>query len=194
MHRSQHLQAKMDHLACQHGCRCRAIASRVVGAPSDLQDGNPAIRGQRSTTRLQKQQGCTSSLCSGLLLQVLVCIRLRPVLHHQNQDLAHRPTVEAQPQSAEDQSLQHQRPPTSLMSCAPAFSTGSGRSMARAMDTPSLMTCGTPNFCSSTTLRPASGPEGRCWGRQHLKRLQLCILAGLGQCVDPHPEAIVCPI
>jgi len=44
----------------------------------------------------------------------------------------------------------------SLMSCAPAFSTGSSSSMARAMDTPSLMTCGTPYDCSSTTLRPAA--------------------------------------
>jgi len=44
----------------------------------------------------------------------------------------------------------------SLMSCAPAFSTGSSSSMARAIDTPSLMTCGTPYDCSSTTLRPAA--------------------------------------
>ena len=44
---------------------------------------------------------------------------------------------------------------TSLMSCAPAFSTGSLSSMARAMETPSLMTCGTPNLDSSTTFRPA---------------------------------------
>ena len=34
--------------------------------------------------------------------------------------------------------------PTSLMSWAPAFSKGSSRVMARAMDTPSLMTWGTP--------------------------------------------------
>jgi hypothetical protein len=34
------------------------------------------------------------------------------------------------------------RPATSLMSCAPAFWTGSRSSMARAMVTPSLMTCG----------------------------------------------------
>ena len=43
---------------------------------------------------------------------------------------------------------------TSLMSWAPAFSTRSSRSIARAMDTPSLMTCGVPYFCSSTTFRP----------------------------------------
>jgi hypothetical protein len=36
------------------------------------------------------------------------------------------------------------RPATSLISWAPAFSTGSSSSMARAMETPSLMTWGTP--------------------------------------------------
>mmetsp|Transcript_46071 Transcript_46071/g.73775 ORF Transcript_46071/g.73775 Transcript_46071/m.73775 type:complete len:344 (-) Transcript_46071:256-1287(-) len=50
------------------------------------------------------------------------------------------------------------RPATSLMSCAPAFSTGSGSVMARAMVTPSLITWGMPNFSSSTTLRPR-GPS-----------------------------------
>ena len=43
---------------------------------------------------------------------------------------------------------------TSLISCAPAFSIGSSSSMARAMETPSLMTCGAPYGCSSTTFLP----------------------------------------
>src|SRR5579863_542917 len=43
---------------------------------------------------------------------------------------------------------------TSLSSCAPMFSKGSGRSMSRAMVTPSLVMVGEPYFLSSTTLRP----------------------------------------
>ena len=46
---------------------------------------------------------------------------------------------------------------TSLISCAPAFSIGSSSSMARAMDTPSLMTSGDPYDCSRTTFLPAEG-------------------------------------
>ena len=53
------------------------------------------------------------------------------------------------------------RPATSLMSCAPAFSAGSGSTIARAIVTPSLITWGTPNFSSSTTLRPASSAARR---------------------------------
>mmetsp|Transcript_13114 Transcript_13114/g.27682 ORF Transcript_13114/g.27682 Transcript_13114/m.27682 type:complete len:262 (-) Transcript_13114:18-803(-) len=49
-------------------------------------------------------------------------------------------------------------PATSLMSCAPAFSTGQGKSMALAMDTPSLMTSGFPYDCSRTTFLPL-GPS-----------------------------------
>ena len=43
---------------------------------------------------------------------------------------------------------------TSFSSCAPMFSKGSGRSMSRAIVTPSLVIVGAPNFLSSTTLRP----------------------------------------
>ena len=43
---------------------------------------------------------------------------------------------------------------TSLSSCAPMFSKGSGRSISRAIVTPSLVIVGAPNFLSSTTLRP----------------------------------------
>ena len=43
---------------------------------------------------------------------------------------------------------------TSLTSCAPMFSNGSSSSMSLAMVTPSLVISGTPNFLSSTTLRP----------------------------------------
>jgi hypothetical protein len=47
---------------------------------------------------------------------------------------------------------------TSLASCAPMFSKGSSSSMSRAIDTPSLVMTGAPNFLSSRTLRP-SGPS-----------------------------------
>src|SRR2546422_4567779 len=43
---------------------------------------------------------------------------------------------------------------TSLSNCAPMFSKGSGRSISRAIVTPSLVIVGAPNFLSSTTLRP----------------------------------------
>ena len=43
---------------------------------------------------------------------------------------------------------------TSFTSCAPMFSKGSSSSISRAMDTPSLVMVGAPNFLSSTTLRP----------------------------------------
>mmetsp|Transcript_15912 Transcript_15912/g.40427 ORF Transcript_15912/g.40427 Transcript_15912/m.40427 type:complete len:248 (-) Transcript_15912:145-888(-) len=67
------------------------------------------------------------------------------------------------------------RPATSLMSWAPAFSTGSCSSMARAMDTPSLITCGTPKSCCSTTLRPR-GPRVTPTARASLL-MPRCILA-----------------
>ena len=47
---------------------------------------------------------------------------------------------------------------TSFTSWAPMFSNGSSSSTSRAMDTPSLVMVGAPNFLSSTTLRP-SGPR-----------------------------------
>ena len=43
---------------------------------------------------------------------------------------------------------------TSFTSWAPMFSKGSSSSTSRAMDTPSLVMVGAPNFFSSTTLRP----------------------------------------
>ena len=43
---------------------------------------------------------------------------------------------------------------TSLTSWAPMFSKGSSSSISLAMDTPSLVIVGAPNFLSSTTLRP----------------------------------------
>ena len=43
---------------------------------------------------------------------------------------------------------------TSFTSWAPMFSNGSSSSTSRAMDTPSLVMVGAPNFFSSTTLRP----------------------------------------
>ena len=46
----------------------------------------------------------------------------------------------------------------SLRSCAPMFSNGSSSSISLAMVTPSLHTCGGPNFLSSTTFRPR-GPS-----------------------------------
>ena len=47
---------------------------------------------------------------------------------------------------------------TSRTSCAPMFSNGSSSSISLAMDTPSLVISGVPNFLSSTTLRPL-GPR-----------------------------------
>ena len=47
---------------------------------------------------------------------------------------------------------------TSFTSWAPMFSKGSSSSISRAMDTPSLVMVGAPNFFSSTTLRPL-GPS-----------------------------------
>jgi hypothetical protein len=47
---------------------------------------------------------------------------------------------------------------TSFTSWAPMFSNGSSSSISRAMDTPSLVMVGAPNFLSSTTLRPL-GPR-----------------------------------
>src|SRR4051812_38339749 len=47
---------------------------------------------------------------------------------------------------------------TSFTSCAPMFSNGSSSSTSRAMDTPSLVMVGAPNFLSRTTLRPL-GPS-----------------------------------
>src|SRR3954471_610010 len=47
---------------------------------------------------------------------------------------------------------------TSLTSCAPMFSNGSSSSTSRAIDTPSLVMVGAPNFFSRTTLRPR-GPS-----------------------------------
>ena len=47
---------------------------------------------------------------------------------------------------------------TSLTSWAPMFSNGSSSSTSRAMDTPSLVMVGAPNFFSITTLRPL-GPR-----------------------------------
>lgn len=44
------------------------------------------------------------------------------------------------------------------MSWAPAFSIGSSSSMARAMETPSLITWGLPYDCSNTTFLPAQTP------------------------------------
>ena len=43
---------------------------------------------------------------------------------------------------------------TSLTSWAPMFSNGSSSSTSRAMETPSLVMVGAPNFFSITTLRP----------------------------------------
>ncbi len=43
---------------------------------------------------------------------------------------------------------------TSLTSWAPMFSNGSSSSISLAIDTPSLVIVGAPNFLSSTTLRP----------------------------------------
>ncbi len=48
---------------------------------------------------------------------------------------------------------------TSLTSWAPMFSKTSSSSISRAMETPSLVMVGAPNFFSMTTLRPF-GPEG----------------------------------
>src|SRR5712692_2039888 len=42
----------------------------------------------------------------------------------------------------------------SVSNCAPIFSKGSGRSISRAIVTPSFVIVGAPNFLSSTTLRP----------------------------------------
>ena len=42
----------------------------------------------------------------------------------------------------------------SLRSCAPMFSNGSSRSISLAIETPSELTCGGPNFLSTITLRP----------------------------------------
>ena len=53
------------------------------------------------------------------------------------------------------------RPATSLMSCAPAFSTGSGSTMARAMVTPSLMTWAKKNGA----LRQLWAPPCAFWWR-----------------------------
>ena len=47
---------------------------------------------------------------------------------------------------------------TSFTSWAPMFSNGSSSSTSRAIDTPSLVMVGAPNFFSSTTLRPL-GPR-----------------------------------
>ena len=47
---------------------------------------------------------------------------------------------------------------TSFTSCAPMFSNGSSSSTSRAIDTPSLVMVGAPNFLSRTTLRPL-GPR-----------------------------------
>ena len=47
---------------------------------------------------------------------------------------------------------------TSFTSWAPMFSNGSSSSTSRAMDTPSLVMVGAPNFFSITTLRPL-GPS-----------------------------------
>ena len=47
---------------------------------------------------------------------------------------------------------------TSFTSWAPMFSNGSSSSISRAMDTPSLVMVGAPNFLSRTTLRPL-GPK-----------------------------------
>src|ERR1043165_112311 len=47
---------------------------------------------------------------------------------------------------------------TSRTICAPMFSSGSFRSISRAMVTPSLVIVGEPNFLSRTTLRPL-GPS-----------------------------------
>ena len=47
---------------------------------------------------------------------------------------------------------------TSFTSWAPMFSNGSSSSTSRAIDTPSLVMVGAPNFFSSTTLRPL-GPS-----------------------------------
>ena len=46
----------------------------------------------------------------------------------------------------------------SFRSCAPMFSYGSSSSISLTIVTPSLQTCGGPNFLSSTTLRPL-GPR-----------------------------------
>ena len=43
---------------------------------------------------------------------------------------------------------------TSFTSWAPMFSKGSSSSISRAMETPSLVMVGAPNFLSRTTLRP----------------------------------------
>ncbi len=47
---------------------------------------------------------------------------------------------------------------TSLTSCAPMFSNWSSISTSRAIETPSLVMVGAPNFLSRTTLRPL-GPS-----------------------------------
>src|SRR4029079_12105427 len=47
---------------------------------------------------------------------------------------------------------------SSFTSCAPMFSKGSSSSTSRAIDTPSLVMVGAPNFFSRTTLRPR-GPS-----------------------------------
>src|SRR3954451_15628957 len=47
---------------------------------------------------------------------------------------------------------------TSFTSCAPMFSKGSSSSTSRAIDTPSFVIVGAPNFFSTTTLRPR-GPS-----------------------------------
>src|SRR5580658_5506311 len=47
---------------------------------------------------------------------------------------------------------------TSFTSCAPMFSNGSSSSISRAMETPSLVMVGAPNFLPKTTLRPL-GPS-----------------------------------
>ncbi|CAB4582925.1 unannotated protein [freshwater metagenome] len=47
---------------------------------------------------------------------------------------------------------------TSFTNWAPMFSNGSSNSISLAMDTPSLVMVGAPNFLSRTTLRPL-GPS-----------------------------------
>ena len=47
---------------------------------------------------------------------------------------------------------------TSFTSCAPIFSNASSSSISRAIETPSLVIVGAPNFLSITTLRPR-GPS-----------------------------------
>ncbi len=62
---------------------------------------------------------------------------------------------------------------TSLISCAPAFSTGSSSSMARAMDTPSLMTC-QPRGGSRSTSRWRQHGQHAGGAHAHSSRLAAC--------------------